>query len=233
MVLRLLFGLTTSLLSGLAVAILLSAVVGQFFSDPADSHPQLSILEARQDVRSAGRPSITGPTSPEIKSVALAVDVPETGQKPTPHPATQQGSEAGAPSDPRPTGQQRQSQRTALAPGPSPNVEPVLSHSQTADFPAESAAALPKTTPDLATSSQVSVQEQTTPPAPNSEQNSPAVHPHLARLAEAKDAHARVAAASRPTRARPLGHAARAEHVHRGHSTARGITAIAQHQAPM
>lgn len=244
MVLRLLFGLTTSLVSGLAVAILLSAVVGRFFSDPADPQSKLSIVEAHRDARSANGKPTTGPTGSDTAPLVLFVRVPETGSEAGLHPAAQRDPAAILPAEHPPAGEPRQLQPTVLTQAPSPDGKELPSSSAIAGLPDENhhQPASLQATPDppaqpvslagvAQARGQISAQEDTPEPAPISEQNAQPVHPKSAKPPEARDARAHVAA-GRSTRARPA-HALHADHARRGHASSRGTTAIAQHPAQM
>jgi len=82
MLLRLLFCLTGSLLSGSAVAGLFTALVLHFFPDPTNHQKPSGVkLEAYQGARWAEVPippeSLTVPTSPTVRPAALAAGAPE------------------------------------------------------------------------------------------------------------------------------------------------------------
>jgi hypothetical protein len=230
MVLRFLFGLTTSLLSGSAVAILLIATVGQFFSDPTDPQPKPPLVKPYQAAQSTNGEPPARSTTAEIGPATRTGGLPETGLEQASDPPAQQ-----------PTGEPQQ---TVLTQEPSPSTEQGFSTPADADVPAESAqqpasskpAPVPPTQPlDIAGAGQsigqVSVQERKPELGPISEQNAHTGDPTFVKPPEAGDAHAGAATGGRSTRAQPVARVHHASHAHRGRSTFQAISAAAQHQA--
>ena len=239
MLLRLLFGLTTSLSSGLAVAFVLSIVVEHFFSDPTGFQHNSSISVAHQSARSAKAEASTAPPGSSTEPAALTGRVANTGAT-TARPTPEQ--DAG---DLQAAGQSRHPEQPGTTQEASPGREQTLSASASAAVSAEShpdtVPSLPPT-PDFAAqvvdvagpaqpAAQISAQAETSDVRPSNGPGSLPASPVGRKSPEAAGPPARAAAESRSTRARRAARVApHAEHAHRGHSTPRGTTAIAQHQ---
>jgi hypothetical protein len=226
MVLRFLFGLTISLASGSAVAIVLTAAVGQLFPDPTAYQQKPSLAEPYHDARWVnGKPSVVGPPVQENRTISRATGVPETAPEWTPV--------ASAPPDPEAA--VRQLPQMVLTQDPSPDREQVLATATAVELPAEGdqepgsskAAALPAN-PDAAadrpqSGGQVSVQERRPEPGQTSKQNAHTGDSAAVQPAKAEGAHT---VKGRSTRTR---HVLHVRHAHQGRL--QEATAAPQHQA--
>jgi hypothetical protein len=228
MVMRFLFGLTGSLLSGSVVAVLFTALMQYVFPDTAEYQkpPSLNVAAPRNGLtaRMFGMPEQSTRPSP---SAALTAGILEPTRSSEANPparedpvAPNHGANTGA------AGLRPQPEPAALAQAGAQSKEQLLSASAPADLltPSERDAEASTTSPDRPPQ-QGETARGTQPVA---EVSAPGQSPEPSSVGQqevlgnkptkAGDVPGRAAAGSRPTRARSVNHTARAEHAHRRQS---------------
>ena len=224
MVIRFLFCLIGSLLSGSVIAVVFTAFVQFFFPDNTqDQKPQFVKLATLQEGRSAPLPREPAPPVRPIPSVALAAGVPELAQPSELNSPAAEGPPAIGRSESQATEPRQDPELAALVQDGARSKEQ-LSASAAADLlpKGDQEAEVPMTAPDLPAQqdkpgipSIAEVSAKAPGPESNSsgqegsQENKPTI---------AADTHARTAAGVRPTQGRSAGHVSRVKHAHRRQS---------------
>ena len=219
MVIRFLFCLMGSLLSGSVIAVLFTAFVQFFFPDNTPGQkPQVANLATHQEGPPAPLPRETAP------SAALAAGVPEPAQSSELNSPAAEDPLAAGRSDSQATGPRQEPELAALAQDGARSKERLLSASAAADLltKADQEAEVPMTAPDrppqqdkpgFPSIAEVSAKAPSLEANSGGQQESQENKPTIAA-----DTHARTAAGARPTQGRSAGHASRVKHAHRRQS---------------
>jgi hypothetical protein len=234
MVLRFLFCLTSSLLSGSVVAVLFTAMVQYAFPDDADGHrgPTLANLAAKEESRAARPPlrsePVTEPAHREVPPVMISAganefpapkSAPAAPAEPNPLPAFGSGP-------PLPE-QQRHPELTILTQEAAQNRGHLLAAPGAPGLLPENAppAELPGAIPDppaqpgklagvAQPSTELPTQERNPAPGPAGQRNAQDRKPASAVSRNAKDAHVRATAGGHATRNRQTTRASHADRAH-------------------
>jgi hypothetical protein len=242
--LRFLFCLTSSLLSGSAVAVLFTAIMQHAFPDAAENPTaplvNLAAVQHERSVQVPPKPEpATGPSPTEIQSAPLSRGVPDPGVlEVATDPAAHQNPLPVLPSNARAVAQQRHPELTALTEEAAQDRGQLLAASvathllaeRTLTAEASEAAPGPQTQPDkLASVAQPTPLQERDPVVDSTTQRNTRDHKRTVVASPvAEDTHVRAAAGgAHPTRSRLMTHASHAGHAHRRQASRSG-----DHRAP-